>query len=1060
MMRKKESEGQKKIQQQALRSEIVEHTELSNEEQAARRKAERRMKPKDEHHSLCNRNVNGLHRELKNKAGERQAAEKEMDMNMAAQKLVYGFSLKLLSLTKLDDVFQYAGQKIFENVPDSYVFVTAYNHNSKTFIFKYIDGISKFRKRISRLFGFDPFTNETITSNYSSDEMKDLKKMKFFETRDNIIHFLLAHFPDRGTCDKMETMLRVKKICTMGFSFGDELFGGIHILIKHDHPILNIGILENLVNQTSVVLQRLVVEEELHMNAKLYRSLFDTSPDGILMSDLKGFPMASNKNNFKIFGYAEEDINYIDTNIVDFIAPGDRERMRSNFLKRIMGESMQNQKYVALHKDGSEFPIEVNSSVIKNEYDEPYAVISIIRDITDRIKAEKALSESEKKYQFIVENTDDILWIMDGKFKMEYVSPSIVKFLGYTVEEHMCQKPEDYLTPESAKMIRDEFRQGMIQLHKKNYNNLRDKVEMEIEYIRKDNTKGFGRISMFIVRDEQFIIKKIRGITTDITVKKLAEIYGELSREVLQILNEQIGFREAIQRILRTMHSRLRFDAAGICLQEGDDNLFYEQIGFSGNLFPAKKFPFKDDAKGPKHKKNIDNKFSGCYCDLVLHGKTLHGDKSCLFNGSFWTNDAELYTDLPAEGDSSCYNRKTCFHRGYASVALVPVRMNDKTVGMIHLYDKRKGRFTNEVIQYLEGIAMHIGTSVMRKQTETALKDSEEKYRLLAQNMVDALSVIDRSGKILYVNDSACDHLGYVPGKVIGRKISHFIVDEDIHRIREIIRDMLLKKSPSRGFMCRIKKKNKEIIWLDTKLLFIRDEKGKINSVQCVSRDITEKIEAEARLEKERRKVMSALIDGQELERQRLSMELHDGLGQRLAGIKIKLENSTKCELEETRRTINEVKTEFREVIEEIRSMSMNVSPTILSNIGLTASLSMLCKQFVENNKIEFDYSVLGDFDHISEKKAFYIYRIVQEGLNNIAKHSNASLAKLALIEKEENVLILIEDNGIGFNRGNSDTSKGSGLSNMRQRTLLLNGELNIESGMNSGTVIMIKIPK
>jgi len=102
----------------------------------------------------------------------------------------------------------------------------------------------------------------------------------------------------------------------------------------------------------------------------------------------------------------------------------------------------------------------------------------------------------------------------------------------------------------------------------------------------------------------------------------------------------------------------------------------------------------------------------------------------------------------------------------------------------------------------------------------------------------------------------------------------------------------------------------------------------------------------------------------------------------------------------------------------------------------------------------------MGDFDNFSEKKAFSMYRIVQEGLNNIAKHAHATEAKLALIENEGNSLIVIEDNGTGFNKEMINRNKGNGLSNMRQRTLLLNGTISIESGINSGTVIMVKIPK
>jgi len=127
------------------------------------------------------------------------------------------------------------------------------------------------------------------------------------------------------------------------------------------------------------------------------------------------------------------------------------------------------------------------------------------------------------KEQFIVENTDDILWVMNPDFSFIYVSPSVYKFLGYTVEEHLKQSLDDYLSQESVKMIVEEFKEGMMHLQKKEYHKLRNIVNREIEFIRKDKTRGIGLITIIMVRDEEYRIKKIRGKTTDITAQKRTE---------------------------------------------------------------------------------------------------------------------------------------------------------------------------------------------------------------------------------------------------------------------------------------------------------------------------------------------------------------------------------------------------------------------------------------------------------------------------------------------------------------------------------------------------------
>lgn len=213
-------------------------------------------------------------------------------------------------------------------------------------------------------------------------------------------------------------------------------------------------------------------------------------------------------------------------------------------------------------------------------------------------------------------------------------------------------------------------------------------------------------------------------------------------------------------------------------------------------------------------------------------------------------------------------------------------------------------------------------------------------------------------------------------------------------------------------------------------------------------------------LKDERSKRMTALYDGQELERQRISRELHDGLGQKLIAIKLQLESTSKQNIEETKATIEEVKANFLTTIGEVRQISNNLAPNILNDSGLDVALKNLYDSIKITSKIDIEFSADGDYFIANHKIKFYIYRIAQEALNNAVKHSGASRIQIQLIGNKENIVLVIEDNGKGFNYDNSICFPCNGIYNMKERAKLLNGSIDIETEPSMGTTIRLKVPK
>ena len=215
-----------------------------------------------------------------------------------------------------------------------------------------------------------------------------------------------------------------------------------------------------------------------------------------------------------------------------------------------------------------------------------------------------------------------------------------------------------------------------------------------------------------------------------------------------------------------------------------------------------------------------------------------------------------------------------------------------------------------------------------------------------------------------------------------------------------------------------------------------------------------------AQLKDERLKRMSALYDGQELERQRISRELHDGLGQRLIAIKLQLESTSKQNIDETKATIEEVKLDFLKTIEEVRQISNNLAPNILNESGIDVALKNLCDSIKRKAKVGIEISAHGDYTITDPKVKFYIYRIAQEALNNAIKHSSASRIQIQLIGNTENIILVIEDDGKGFIYDTNFCTPCNGIYNMKERARLLNGSIDIETEPLMGTTIRLKVPK
>ena len=217
--------------------------------------------------------------------------------------------------------------------------------------------------------------------------------------------------------------------------------------------------------------------------------------------------------------------------------------------------------------------------------------------------------------------------------------------------------------------------------------------------------------------------------------------------------------------------------------------------------------------------------------------------------------------------------------------------------------------------------------------------------------------------------------------------------------------------------------------------------------------------------EKQLRNFSSRLQTAQEEERQRIARDLHDSIGQALMVIKLRVEKALKstpagdCNEQIKANSLKSLIPLIQNCIEETRRICSGLRPHMLDDIGVIATISWFCRNIhMAFPNILIRRRIDVDEQQIPEHLKIVIFRILQEALNNTTKYSRATLVNIALAQKNGRLALNIRDNGIGFDlnaaSNSNDGDRGLGLSGMRERTELSNGQFKIESIQGKGTTV------
>jgi PAS domain S-box-containing protein len=360
---------------------------------------------------------------------------------------------------------------------------------------------------------------------------------------------------------------------------------------------------------------------------------------------------------------------------------------------------------------------------------------------------------------------------------------------------------------------------------------------------------------------------------------------------------------------------------------------------------------------------------------------------------------------------------------------------------------------------YLQGFFLDV---TVQKEAEMALREAQERYRRVLDNISDLVALIDPDGTVVYASPSHEQVLGRAPAELVGKSLFAFENPADVPASSESFA-RALKGERTAPLRFRMMGKDGHLVQLEgTGWQPIIDDGGRVLAVMGVSRDITmrELVEEERRgAEEERRSLLARLVDAGEEERRRIADDVHDGPIQVLTALQLRLEALSPHVADAGAGYMDKATEAVRASIRSLRSLMFDLRPRILDREGLVAALRDQARAMSEETDINVRVQGAGLHEEPSALMRTVLYRIAQETLTNVRKHAKASQVEIEVETTEGGTRLRVEDDGVGIPVGSRATGGRLGLAAMRDRAELVGGTFRAEPRPGGGTIVEAVVP-
>ncbi|MEP6845219.1 MAG: PAS domain S-box protein [Panacibacter sp.] len=742
----------------------------------------------------------------------------------------------------------------------------------------------------------------------------------------------------------------------------------------------------------------------------------------------------------------------------------------------------------------------------------PYQYLKIAVDITEKKNAEKAFRQSEEIKGLILRSTLDAIIGIDTKGSIIMWNMQAEKIFGWKQNEVMGKLLSETIIPYHH---RKAHAAGLDHYSKTGSGQMLNKV-IEITALNKSNKEFPVELTIVAINqnEEEFFCAFIR----DITERKSWEEKILQERSLLRILIDNIPeyiyvkdlkYRHIInnaanvaligaiseqETLGKTVFDYFRPEIAKQFMEDDEkilrnglsisnrEELIASEMGIERWLSTTK-IPLKDinqniigllgisrDITEQKRaekqlvKENelsdsIINSLPGIFYLFDSNGKFLRWNKQ-LETVSGYTSEeiSQMTPDMFYLGDekiSSVEKRKVAFTQGSADAEADFVTKG----GNIIPFFLTSISVTYDEMPCMIGMGLDISA---RKKAEKDLLDSEQKYRILFENNplpMWMFTIPERD--IIDVNKAAINHYGYSREEFLKLNLLDLRPEED--RLKFITETKVANAGVRSAGVWRHKKKDGTLIQVE---IFRDDIVYKGQYVRLVlANDITEKFMTQQRLTESHdmlRSLASHLQDVREEERTVIAREIHDELGQQITGLKMDVSWISKrltTEDKTIHQKIKDVLELLDETVKTVRKIASELRPSILDDLGLIDALHWYSLEFEKRFGIPLSFHTSVEEVNAAKNVAIGLFRIYQESLTNVARHAEATFINAEINIKNGLLHLMIKDNGKGFDSGITGTRKTLGLLGMKERTLMMGGEYEINSTLGEGTIVNVSVP-
>jgi PAS domain S-box-containing protein len=368
-------------------------------------------------------------------------------------------------------------------------------------------------------------------------------------------------------------------------------------------------------------------------------------------------------------------------------------------------------------------------------------------------------------------------------------------------------------------------------------------------------------------------------------------------------------------------------------------------------------------------------------------------------------------------------------------------------------------------------VCLHVDVTA-RVLAEQRVARTFDFFRALIENVSDIVTIVDSEGVVRYQSPSVERVLGYTQDELVGRPVFDLLATDDVQRIRHLLEMVKGPGATSTGFEFAIHHRDGKLRILEGVAANALRHPA-VAGIVVTCRDVTDRRTAEAALrEKEAalrnshrslQAVTARLFEAEELERRRLSRELHDDLNQKLASLAMDTGALARAlavsSATNIAKDLRALQSRLTGVCGQVRTMAYQLHPSILDDLGLVVAVRSYCAEFSRREGIRVRFTHRSIDELVSKELASAVYRITQEALRNVARHSGAKDASVSLRGTEDALILNVRDSGCGFNVEAARSQAGLGLTSMEERARMLGGTLEIQSKPGKGTTVVVRIP-